>query len=55
MELIPIIIGTLRTVPKGWKLEDHPDYNTVEIDQNIEVSPEDQRRLAVTQIAGKDH
>ena len=33
----------------------HPGYSIVKIGQNAEKSPEDLRRLAVTQIPMKDH
>ena len=51
-----------RTVPKRqWtggiknsrKNQDHPNYSIVEISLNIEKSPGDLRRLAVTQIPVK--
>ena len=57
--MIPIIIGTLGTVPKGMvkRLEDrnqktsgyHLNYSIVNIGQNIEKSLGDLRRFAVTQ------
>ena len=34
---------------------DHPDYRIDKISQNTEMSPEDLRRLAVTQTSVKDH
>ena len=34
---------------------DHPDYSIFKIGQNIESSPRDLRRLAVTQTSMKDH
>ena len=33
----------------------HPNYNIIENGQNIEKSPGDLRRLAVTQTSEKDH
>ena len=34
---------------------DHPDYDIIENGQNIEKSPADLGRLAVTQTPVKDH
>ena len=34
---------------------DHTNYNIIENSQNTEKSPEDLRRLAVTQTSVKDH
>ena len=34
---------------------DHPNYFTIEVDQNTEKSLGDLRRLAVTQISEKEH
>ena len=34
---------------------DHPNYSIAEIGQNTEKSPEDLRRLAVTQTPVKNH
>ena len=34
---------------------DHPNDSIIESDQNTEKSPEDMRRLAVTQTPVKDH
>ena len=58
----PIVIGALRTIPKGLVkgLEnrnqktsgDHPDYSII---KNTEKSLEDLRRLTVTQTPMKDH
>ena len=40
----------------GWRTSgDHPNYTIIENGQNIEKSPGDLRRLAVTQISVKDH
>ena len=40
----------------GWRTSgDHPNYSIVQNGQNTEKSPEDLRRLAVTQTSGKDH
>ena len=63
---IPIITGVLRTIHKGLvkgtgRLEnkrtsgDHPDYSIIKIGQNTEKSPEDLRRLAVTQTLNRNH
>ena len=67
--VIPIVIGAHGRVTKGLQqgLEDleikrnkrtsldHLNYSIVEIGQNTEKSPEDLRRLAVTQTPVKDH
>ena len=57
--VIPIVIGVLGTVTKGLVkgLESGGYLNdsTVEIGQNAEKSPEDLRRLGITQIPVKDH
>ena len=61
---MPIVIGTLGTVPKGlergtgrvrnWRMnQDHPNYSIAEVGQNTEKSPEHLRRLAVTQTPVK--
>ena len=34
---------------------DHPNYSIVEVSLNIEKSPGDLKRLAVTQTSVKDH
>ena len=34
---------------------DHPNYSTIENDQNADKSPGDLKRLAVTQPLVKDH
>ncbi len=40
----------------NWRTSgDHPNYSTVENNQNTEKSPGDLRRLAVTQTPVKDH
>ena len=40
----------------GWRTSgDHPNYCTIEDDQNTEKSPGDLSRLAVTQGPVKDH
>ena len=51
--VIAIVVGALRTVSE--KNGDYPDYSIVKIGQNIEMSPGDLRRLAVTQTLVKDH
>ena len=65
-KFIPIVIGALGTVTEGlikglvdlkiteW-VETISNYCIVEICQNIEKSPGDFRRLAVTQTPVKDH
>ena len=66
LTIIPIVIGAFGTVTKGifkgtkgrgsWRTGwDHPDYSIVENGRNTEKSPEDLRRLAVTQTPVKDH
>ena len=42
-------LGTWRTSGE------HPNYSSIENDQNSEKSPGDVRRLAVSQTPGKDH
>ena len=55
--VIPVVVGVLGTVlkglEKGWKEWKSEDYRIVEINQNTEKSPGDQRRLAVTQTQWK--
>ena len=64
--VIPIVVGALRTVPKGlekgvgivrnWrKNRDHSDYNIIQISQSTEKSPGDLRKLAVSQTPVKAH
>ena len=60
--IIPIVIGALGTVTevllKGLEdleIRHHTNYCIIEIGQNTEESPEDVRRLAVTQALRKDH
>ena len=63
--IIPIVIGALRTIPKSWfkgleDLEskitrDLPDYSILKIGQDTEKSPNDWRRLAVTQNPVENH
>ena len=63
--VIPIVIGSLGSHQKigigtgrfGNKRTsgDHPNYSIIKIGQNTEKSPEDLRRLAVTQTPVKDH
>ena len=43
------------TVGNCRKNRDHSDQNILEIGQNTEKSPGDQRRIAVTQTSVKDH
>ena len=60
------MIGAFGTVTKGllkgledlggWRMSgDPPDYSTTENGQNTNKSPEDLRRLALTQAPVKDH
>ena len=64
--IVPIEIGSLGTVTKGllkglddwgsWQSSgDHPNDSIIENGQNIEESPGDLRRLAVTQTPMKNH
>ena len=66
MMVIPILVGTLGTVPKWFRNttggtgdqrenRDHTDHSIVKIDENTEKSPGDLRRLAVTHTSVKDH
>ena len=60
MTFIPIVIGALDTEGLLKELEDleitgYANYCIIEIGQNTEKSPEDLRRLAVTQTLVKDH
>ena len=66
MTVIPIVIGALGKVSKelGKGRErvgnrrtnpDHPNYGIVEISQNTEKSPGDQKRIAVIQTPVKGH
>ena len=66
MTIIPVVIGALATVTKrinkgtggaGNKRTsgEHPNFYIIEFSQNIEKSPRDLRRLAVTQTPRKDH
>ena len=63
VRVIPIVIGTLGTIPKAKGLKEsgnnrisgnHPDFCIIKIGQNTEKSPGDLRRLSVTQNPGKD-
>ena len=59
--VMPIVIGTLGTVPKGlgvavkvenWRTSrEHPDYSIATIAQNTGKSPRDLRRLSITQTS----
>ena len=64
--VIPIVIGTLVTVTKGFvhgqkdlgkkrTSGDNPNYSIVESGQNTEKSSGDLGRLVATQIPVKDH
>ena len=62
--VIPIIIGTLGTIPRRLvngledlekKSGDHQDNSIIKIWQNTEKSPGNLRRLAVTQIPVKNY
>ena len=61
MPIIPIVIGAFVTITKGtgrfgswWTSGDHPNYYIIENCQNTEKSPDDLRRLAVTQTSVKN-
>ena len=49
------IIKGSRRLGKKRTRGDHPNYYIIVIGQNTEKSPEDLRRLAVTQTSLKDH
>ena len=53
--LVPVVIGGLRMIPKGFveRLELH--YSIVDIGQNTKESPRNLRKLAVTQTLVKGH
>ena len=60
--IIPIVIGAFGTVTKGpgrfrsWQPSgDQPNNSIIENGQNTEKSPEDLRRLAVTQSPVNDY
>ena len=55
--IISIVTGALGTVTKGLVqgVEDLEITERVEIGQNTEKSPEDLRRLVVTQIPVRNH
>ena len=64
VRIIPIVIGVFGTVTKGllkgleglgsWRTGgDHPNYYIIENSQNVEKSPGDLRRLAITQTPMK--
>ena len=63
--IISIVIGAIRTVPKGLgrnnggignqKNRDHPDHSFVKIRLNTQKSLGDLRRLAVSQTLLKYH
>ena len=63
--LIPVVTGALGTVLNAWKGDrrvenrrmnrHHSNYSIVEIGQNIEKSPGNVKRLAVTLTRVKDH
>ena len=59
--IIQIVISAFGSVTKGFlkgleDLEvDHPNCSIIENGQNTEKSPEDLRRLAVTQTPVEDH
>ena len=66
MTIVPIDIDAFGTVTRriikgtgglgGWRVSgDYPNYSTIENSQNTEKSPEDFRRLTVTQAPVKDH
>ena len=64
--VIPIVIGALGTIPKGWIKEsrrvgnrrtsrDPPNYSIIEIGQNTEKHPGNLMGLAVTPTLEKAH
>ena len=64
LTVIPIVIGTLGTIPKRLikvlenleiKSGDYPDHAIIIIGQNTEKSPGDLRSLGVTQTSVKDY
>ena len=59
MTIVSIVIRTFGTVTGGLGSRrtsgDHPNYSIIENGQNIEKSPGDLRRLAVTQTPVKNH
>ena len=65
MMVIPVVIGALGTTPKGLvkgledleirgQVETNPNYSIIKIGQNTEKSPEDLKRLSVTQTSGRN-
>ena len=60
VKIMPIVISALRLVKGLEDLEmrtsgDHPNYSIIMVGQNTEKSPEDLRRLAVTQTPVENH
>ena len=66
MTIIPIVIGAFGRVSKGLlkgledlevggRVKKKPNYSIIENGQNIEKSPGDLRRLAVTQTPVRNH
>ena len=61
--VIPIVIGALGMILKGLvrvvesqgRIQYHPNCSIAKINQNTEKSPENLRRLAVTQSPEKDY
>ena len=58
--VIQVVIGAFGMIPKKAggvgnrrMSRDHPNYSIVEVGQNTEKSPEDLRRVSVTQIPVK--
>ena len=50
--IVPVVIGAFGS----WRTSgDHPNYYIIENNRNIEKSPGDLKRLAVTQTPVKDH
>ena len=66
MTIVPVVIGDFGTVTKellksledlevGGRVGDHPNKNIIENVENTEKSPEDLKRIAVTQSPVKNH
>ena len=64
--IVPIMVGALGTITEGLskgledlevggRVEDYPNDSIAKNCQNPETSPEDFRRLAVTQTPGRKH
>ena len=61
VSVIPIVVSTQRLGKKSGgignqkKNQDHSELNIIKIGLNIQKSPEDMRRLSVTQTPVADH